>query len=168
MFKSAKSWSYQSGERLIYQTEISPIIWIWPILSLWVGLGCMMLTGILLLLAYIFLGLAVLLAIQNGLVSAQTRYIVTNQRILLFEYRQLTQLYLSKVDGLIVRQNRIGRWLHYGDVAWIVSGHQQPWIHYVRAPVKLRQAVDYGIAGLQIQFHYTESPNATYSRQQVN
>lgn len=79
----------------------------------------------------------------------------------------MTQLYLAKIDGVMVRQSPLGRLLHYGDVAWIVSGSQQPWIRYVEAPLALRQAVDQAITELEGKSSYLEeilAPSYTQKR----
>ena len=140
--------SLTEGEVIVYTTRRHWVVLIGPS----IGAGALALGGIALLFEkdLFWIGGVILLAVAAGiLVSGLLRrygfeFAVTNKRVI---YRKgivsvsTDELFLDKIESVLVKQGLLGRWWGYGSVSVRGTGGSWEPFSYVADPLLLRRRI---------------------------
>ena len=139
-----------SGERVVYRTRLYWLLLAWPVLFLLVAAvpGVWLATtgqwNDIAWVAWIPLGIAVLILLGAIIKRQSSDFAVTNKRVLMkvgvFSTRS-TELFLNKIEAIAVHQSLAGRILHYGDIVITGSGGTHEEFHDIQSPLTFRRAV---------------------------
>jgi len=138
-----------NGEKVIYHTRRHWIIFFWPAVffilaavGVFYGLAW---GGILLV---FFLGTA----LSSFVTFASSEFGVTNKRVLIkvgFIRRHTLETLLTKVEGIGVDQDILGRILGYGTIVVSGTGGTKEVFHKIDAPLKFRKYVQEQTVAMQ-------------------
>lgn len=120
-----------NGERVVLRANVSWWSQIWLLLFGVLGLAAFGLGLILIIIAVVRV-LTTELALTNKRVIAKTGWIA----------RSTIELRLDKVEGLVVNQGIIGRFLNYGTVFVTGTGGIKTPIPYISSPIEFRRVVN--------------------------
>jgi uncharacterized membrane protein YdbT with pleckstrin-like domain len=140
--------SLTEGERIVYTTRRHWVVLIGPS----VGAGLLAVPGIVLLFEkdFMWIGGVVLLAVAAGIfLSGLLRrygfeFAVTNKRVI---YRKgivtvsTDELFLDKIESVLVQQGLLGRWWGYGSVSVRGTGGSWEPFAYIADPLLLRRRI---------------------------
>ena len=136
-----------AGERVVYRTRLYWLLLAWPVVFLIVAavaVGCLAGTDQWNDLAWIPLGVVVLILLGAVIKRQSSDFAVTNKRVLMkigvFSTRS-TELFLNKIEAIAVHQSLAGRMLRYGDIVITGSGGTHEEFHDIQSPLAFRRAV---------------------------
>jgi uncharacterized membrane protein YdbT with pleckstrin-like domain len=139
--------SLLSGERVVYRTRLYWLLLGWPLFLLIVTCAPVVWlaeTNRWNNLAWIPVGIAVLILAGAVIKRQSSDFAVTNKRVLMkigvFSTRS-TELFLSKIEAIAVHQSLAGRMLDYGDIVVTGSGGTHEQFHDIQSPLSFRRAV---------------------------
>jgi uncharacterized membrane protein YdbT with pleckstrin-like domain len=140
--------SLTEGERIVYTTRRHWVV----LIGSSAGAGLLAVAGIALLFAkdFMWIGGVILLAVAAGiLVSGLVRrygfeFAVTNKRVIYCKgivTMSTDELFLDKIESILVKQGLLGRWLGYGSVS--VRGTGGSWEPFpdIADPLMLRRRI---------------------------
>ncbi|HSS70604.1 MAG TPA: PH domain-containing protein [Casimicrobiaceae bacterium] len=136
-----------AGEKVVYRTRLFWLLLAWPVVFLIVvavAVVWLATTDQWNDLAWIPLGVAVLILLGAIIKRQSSDFAVTNKRVLMkvgvFSTRS-TELFLNKIEAIAVHQSLAGRMLHYGDIVITGSGGTHEEFHDMQSPLTFRRAV---------------------------
>ena len=136
-----------SGERVVYRTRLYWLLLGWPVLLLivvCVPIAWLATTDRWNDLAWIPVGIALLILLGAVVKRQSSDFAVTNKRVLMkvgvFSTRS-TELFLNKIEAIAVHQSLMGRMLGYGDIVVTGSGGTHEQFHDIQSPLSFRRAV---------------------------
>lgn len=135
-----------AGEDIILSAKLHPIIYLKSIIAFIFSLWCFTVGtpeastfgGLVIL-------VAIVLAAHAFITKISTEFTVTNKRVVAksgFISRQTIEINLSKIEGLGVNQNILGRILNYGTVYVSGTGGAHAPFYYIADPLSLRKTVN--------------------------
>ncbi len=134
------------GEKVVYQTKLHWIIFLWPILLFIVGI----IVGSS---APEFGGLFILVAAVMGIASfinySSSEFGVTNKRVIAktgLIRRNSLEVFMNKVEGIQVNQGILGRVFGYGSIIITGTGGTKDPFHKISNPLEFRKKVQEQIA----------------------
>lgn len=136
-----------AGERVVFRTTLHPIIF--------AGAGILAFLGLLLLFvaksaaeagpaAGLLLALAALVAGYAAVRYKTSEFAVTTSRVIIkvgLLSRRTIELQLSKVEGILVEQDILGRIFDFGTLVVGGTGGTKEPFQYIRAPIEFRKQV---------------------------
>jgi uncharacterized membrane protein YdbT with pleckstrin-like domain len=136
-----------SGERVVYRTRLYWLLLGLPVLFLivvCVPIAWLATTDRWNDLAWIPVGIALLILLGAIVKRQSSDFAVTNKRVLMkvgvFSTRS-TELFLNKIEAIAVHQSLIGRMLGFGDIVVTGSGGTHEEFHDIQSPLSFRRAV---------------------------
>ena len=136
-----------AGERVVYRTRLYWLLLGWPVLFLivvCVPIAWLATTDRWNDLAWIPVGIALLILLGAIVKRQSSDFAVTNKRVLMkvgvFSTRS-TELFLNKIEAIAVHQSLAGRMLGYGDIVVTGSGGTHEEFHDIQSPLSFRRAV---------------------------
>lgn len=131
-----------TGEKVVYQSRLHWIIFIWPtvllVIALFSFLGREGGAG------GLFLIVALIWGLSSYINLTSSEFGVTNRRVLIkvgFIRRHSLELLLSKVEGIGVDQGILGRIFGYGTIIVTGTGGTNEPFRNIAAPLKFRRMV---------------------------
>lgn len=145
-----------AGEKLLYQTNLHWVVFLWPAIF-FVGflggiIGLASEPAVRVVVGVVFLLLAVITGISSWIKSSSSEFGVTNKRVLIkvgFIRRHSLEILLTKVEGIGVDQDLWGRILGYGSIQVTGTGGTKELFHRIAAPLEFRRRVQEQIAATQ-------------------
>ncbi len=139
------------GEEVVYRAKHHWIIFQWPIFLLSVGLVISLVAGEF---SYLIMGvvLAILTSIPSLIVFKTSEFGVTNKRVIVkigWIQRHSLETLLTKVEGIQVNQEILGRILNYGSITISGTGGSREPFHKIAAPLEFRRKVQEQIVAVQ-------------------
>lgn len=144
-----------SGETVIYRAKLHWIIFTWPLIFLiaaillyWVAIEAGFTTEP----AGAFLVLAIVAGIVKFITYRTSEFGITNKRVVAkvgFIQRKSLEILLSKVEGIQVDQDILGRILNYGSIVVSGTGGTKDPFHNISAPLEFRRKAQEQIAAVQ-------------------
>jgi len=138
--------SLAPGERVVFRTRLSAVMFVWPVL---IGVA-----GIVLLflkagdfdndLALALLGVAVVFGLGRYISFRSSEFAVTNQRVIIkvgVIRRRTLELQRTKVEAIAVNQGLSGRLFGYGDIIVTGTGGTKEPFRQIGAPLQFSRAV---------------------------
>jgi uncharacterized membrane protein YdbT with pleckstrin-like domain len=136
-----------TGKRVVYRTRLYWLLLGWPVLFLivvCVPVAWLATTDRWNDLAWIPVGIALLILLGAIVKRQSSDFAVTNKRVLMkvgvFSTRS-TELFLNKIEAIAVHQSLVGRMLGYGDIVVTGSGGTHEEFHDMQSPLSFRRAV---------------------------
>ena len=139
------------GEQVVYRVKHHWIIFQWPVLLLFVGLAISLVAAEF---SYLFMGvvLAILTCIPPLIAFKTSEFGVTNKRVIVkvgWIQRHSVETLLTKVEGIQVNQEILGRILNYGSITISGTGGSRDPFHKIVAPLEFRRKVQEQIMAVQ-------------------
>ena len=100
--------------------------------------------GVLRLVAYLIVAVAIVLLAQAWFVQGTTEIAVTNLRVIQkrgFIRRVTGEMNMEKVESVIVDQTLLGRLLNYGSIVVRGTGSGIEGLHFIANPIELRSTI---------------------------
>ena len=138
---AAKGYVFQSllpDERVVFETRLHWLVYF--------GGRFAIIIGPLLVVALVtpFFFLSLVYFFVAFIVRKTSQFVVTNKRVVLKKgliARTTTEMVLSKVESVDVKQGIVGRLLNYGRMTVVGSGGSRERFHLINAPLEFRRAV---------------------------
>lgn len=138
-----------NGEKVMYQTRLHWVVFFWPaVFFILVALGVFYSLAWGGILFVVFLGTA----LSSFVTFASSEFGVTNKRVLIkvgFIRRHTLETLLTKVEGIGVDQDILGRILGYGTIVVSGTGGTREVFHKIDAPLKFRKHVQEQTVAMQ-------------------
>jgi len=136
-----------TGKRVVYRTRLYWLLLDWPVLFLivvCVPVAWLATTDRWNDLAWIPVGIALLILLGAIVKRQSSDFAVTNKRVLMkvgVLSTRSTELFLNKIEAIAVHQSLTGRVLGYGDIVVTGSGGTHEEFHDIQSPLSFRRAV---------------------------
>jgi uncharacterized membrane protein YdbT with pleckstrin-like domain len=135
-----------TGERVLYRTGLHWIVLLSPGIfgGVFVLLGTLILIGGYTAFGLLTAGFGVLIIAQAALVRNATEMTVTSKRVIVkigLLRRKTVEIFLPKVESVIVEQGLLGRMLGYGNIVVRGTGGTAEPFKNVRSPLEFRGQV---------------------------
>ncbi|OGQ75194.1 MAG: hypothetical protein A3G94_05605 [Deltaproteobacteria bacterium RIFCSPLOWO2_12_FULL_60_16] len=151
------------GEKVVYQTRLHWIVFLWPVLFLFIGTAVSVVVSVndpgdirreigVFGPWFFFLSLAVLAGLSPFITYYSSEFGVTNKRVVIkvgLIRRRTIETFLTKVEGIGVDQGILGRILDYGTIVVTGTGDTKEPFHKIDAPLQFRKRVHEQIAAVQ-------------------
>lgn len=132
------------GERIVFQTTLHPIIFLWPVAVVAGGVSFFGLNPTVGSIG-VFLGLLLMLSLW--ITYKTSEFAVTNRRVIIktgLVSRKTIETLLTKVEGVQVDQDILGRILNYGTLTVTGTGGTHEPFKRIRHPLEFRKQVQEG------------------------
>jgi hypothetical protein len=142
------------NDQALYQGRKQWVIFIWPMLNLFLTLYCFRLNSLLSLLSLVFGVLTVVAFFHAALEYFGTKLVIYNNELRLrsgIVVCGLRRYSLLKISGCGMSQSILGRWLNFGDVACYIGEQPIVLVKKLRDPAIFQQHLQ-----LQLEKNWTD------------
>ena len=137
--------SLMAGEEIVFSAEIHPIIFLKSVLVFLFSFVFFAGGADTAPLGFVLLAVSAFLFINEFIFRISTEFAVTTKRVIAkigFISRQTVEINLSKIEGLGIDQDILGRILGYGTVYVSGTGGANVPFKYIKDPMTLRKKVN--------------------------